>query len=354
MLKRRRRIRRLLAGCICLALCAAGIYAVPKIIRFMTGRTGDYTYVLLADGTAEIRQYYGNEAEVTIPSSLDGHAVSRIGMKSFGWRINIKRLTIPQSVTVIDDGAFMGCVRLSGIEMPEGVTTIGEEAFRGCSSLTGLHLPDTVTAIGSRAFEGCSNLSEIRIPDNAVLIGANPVSACPNLKRILFSSDHPSLKNVDGNLCDQTGTVLICCAQDTTDPVYVIPSGITAIGECAFQRKTHLKEVILPDGIAEIRDHAFDGCSGLQDITIPSGVTVLGNSVFSECTSLERAVLPDGLTEIGYLAFFNCFSMTRLRIPASVTNIDDGAFIGCRNLTIEAEPGSFAEAYCIRNGLRYN
>ncbi len=47
--------------------------------------SGDYQYTELEDGTVEIATYVGGAKEVTIPSTLDGKAVTSIGGEAFMW-----------------------------------------------------------------------------------------------------------------------------------------------------------------------------------------------------------------------------------------------------------------------------
>lgn len=75
---------------------------------------GDYRYILLDDGTAEITRYTGNDANLTIPNHLDGY-----------------------SVTAIGGTAFKGCTSLTNIIISDSVTTIGYYAFDRC--------PETLT-----------------------------------------------------------------------------------------------------------------------------------------------------------------------------------------------------------------
>lgn len=42
---------------------------------------GDYTYVILDDGTAEITEYSGSEKELDIPSELDGRLRESVTMR---------------------------------------------------------------------------------------------------------------------------------------------------------------------------------------------------------------------------------------------------------------------------------
>lgn len=71
--------------------------------------SGDYQYVVLDDGTAEITKYTGSEASLTIPTELDGIAVTSIGKFSFEKCTSITSLTIPGSLKSIGKNAFRYC-----------------------------------------------------------------------------------------------------------------------------------------------------------------------------------------------------------------------------------------------------
>ena len=75
----------------------------------------------------------------------------------------ITKLTIPDDVTSIGNGAFSDCKSLTSITIPDSVTSIGKDAFGGCESLTSITIPDSVISIGERAFEDCTSLTSIKI-----------------------------------------------------------------------------------------------------------------------------------------------------------------------------------------------
>jgi len=218
------------------------------------------------------------------------------------------------------------------IKLEDGTTAItgytGEvEALVIPETLDGL----SVTAIGDYAFLVCSSLTSVTIPDSVCSIGANPFGGCEKLTNIIVSPDNPALAVIDGILFSKADRCLICYPAGITDFSYVIPQGITAIGE-----------------------NAFCGCDSLTSVTIPDSVTTIGDYAFLCCFSLTSVTIPDSVTTIGDYAFCGCDSLTSVTIPDSVTFIGDSAFSECDSLkTVTVERGSYAHEYCKEHGLPF-
>jgi len=51
-------------------------------------------------------------------------------------------------------------------------------------------------------------------------------------------------------------------------------------------------DFVVPEGITVIGDQAFSGCSSLTHIHIPKSVTSIGDLAFEECTNLVSAIVP--------------------------------------------------------------
>ena len=334
----------------------------------ITYQNGDFFYILLENGTAEISRYWGDVSELIIPDELDGYAVTSIGDNSFWNCYSLTNITIPDSVTSIGHNAFGGCENLISIaipdsvisiganpfpycaslteinvspdhpvletidgvlfdkndrklitypyafgsesySIPQGTLAIGDMAFYLCETLTDITIPEGVTSIGNLAFGDCYNLASITLPDSIVTIDANPFTFCSSLTEINVSPDHPVLETIDGVLFDKNERKLVCYP-------------------CAFESESYS----VPEGILTIGNYAFYLCQSLTDVTIPDGVTVIGDNAFFECY-LENITIPDSVTSIGDWAFCYCSSLTDVRIPDNVITIGDGAFYGCRNLT---------------------
>ena len=75
----------LLCG-LCVAGCAAAsseTAAAAPAAASTPGQSGDYAYIVLKDGTAEITKYTGTAEALTIPDALDGYPVTSIGDRAF-------------------------------------------------------------------------------------------------------------------------------------------------------------------------------------------------------------------------------------------------------------------------------
>jgi hypothetical protein len=101
--------------------------------------------------TITITGYYGPDGDVSIPTTIDGLAVSSIGEDAFLDAIGVTNVTIPASVTSIGNGAFNLCLSLTSVTIPVSVTTIGAYAFSQCLSRgnqASVTIPGNVTSIG--------------------------------------------------------------------------------------------------------------------------------------------------------------------------------------------------------------
>ncbi len=113
--------------------------------------------------------------------------------------------------------------------------------------------------------------------------------------------------------------------------------------EYSYSGNDEIQQLVIASGVTTIGDHAFEYCTGLTSIEIPASVTSIGESTFYSCNGLTSVTFATGsqLTSIGYYAFEDCAGLTSITIPASVTSIGKGAFNYCNNLaTMIVEDGN--------------
>ena len=62
----------------------------------------DYLYQIEEDNSATLIYYYGNNTDITVPKSIDGHTVKRIAVSCYDYNSNIISIKIPDGVVSID------------------------------------------------------------------------------------------------------------------------------------------------------------------------------------------------------------------------------------------------------------
>ncbi len=99
--------------------------------------------------------YKGDGQTVYIP---DG--VKRICSKAFQNHSEIEKLVLPDSIEIVDEAAFEGCLGLTTVQNLDKVKKIKDRAFKDCP-LTKIHLGKELTEVGLGAFQNCASPSVV-------------------------------------------------------------------------------------------------------------------------------------------------------------------------------------------------
>ncbi|MBR5093908.1 MAG: InlB B-repeat-containing protein [Oscillospiraceae bacterium] len=114
--------------------------------------------------------------------------------------------------------------------------------------------------------------------------------------------------------------------------LYISGTGAMADGRPWGNYSTSIKKVYIYSGVTRIGNNAFDCCSNITQVSIPTSVTEIGSSAFYSCSSLASVRIPSSVTSIGSYAFANCDALTSVTIPSSVTSLGNNAFYSCEKL----------------------
>lgn len=202
-----------------------------KLKDYPDGTKNEVTYVfnvtnnIIYINAGNYVRVIGNEAfkDMRLLQALNigSSPLERIGMFAFENTFSMSEFDIPDTVTMIGEGAFKKS-GISGITIPSRLKYIEDETFRNCTLLTTVNFENarSLRKILPCAFYGCSQLTSISLPET--------------LERIESS---------------------------------------------AFKNCSSLSSVIFNDGIKVIGEYSFEGCNSLNYIEIPNGVYV-GHKAF--------------------------------------------------------------------------
>ena len=311
---------------------------VPYEVVDKTTAEGTLTYHVYADH-AELVSYTPVDREVSyeyysfdlvIPETVNGVSVTKIGPRVFYYANDLRSIKLPDTVTIIEYGAFGSCNYLEAIDLGQGLEYIGNNAF-AWSSLREISLPQSLKFISSGAFAG-SDLTTVTLPASVQYIGNGAFYGCSDLTGIY--SDSAAYKSVDGVLFSADGRTLLAYPAGMPD-TYVIPEGVEVIGPMAFRSDPDLKSVVFPEGLKKIGLLAFNNTTGLTAIDLPDSLQSIGAGAFSSTLTMNVS-----------------YEVEQIRIGPNVTWIGKEAFTGYAVKAYVVDPAnpSFSSANgCLLN-----
>ncbi len=99
------------------------------------GITEEFDYNEYAD-RIEITGYAGHDADVVIPAEIAGKPVKEIGQYAFGFKKEIKSITVPESVEVLRDHCFFGCTSMHTLNINlDNLKTVAASTVNRCYKL---------------------------------------------------------------------------------------------------------------------------------------------------------------------------------------------------------------------------
>ena len=239
----------------------------------------------------------------------------------------------------IKDKAFYSCIDMKQITIPESIKRIGNHAFFGCESLYRIVFNSSLESICSSCFGYCASLEEIILPKSLKSIGKGAFQQCSSLKKVSILSELERIEEA----------VFFDC--ESLEEVH-LPDSVKIICKNAFAGCSNLKEIKLPSSLVTLKSRCFHQCFSLKKIEIPQSVTSIGQICFNACKSLEEVVIHSQLKRIETDTFSCCESLKKINIPLSVEYICSNAFNGCLEMrevvfnSTKMEIESFAFSGC--------
>lgn len=371
-------------------------YAEEKVSylgeEYILNTSGDWQYIV-KDRQVVIMGNTSTTAAITVPSEIAGCPVVAIGKNSrwdgkgaFQDNNSMQTVTIPASVTYIDESAFQNCTGLQQVLIGDGTVeigknafadcsymqrvqikgatlkTIGEGAFKECAALDNVKIPESVETIGQAAFIECTALSEITIPDSVTTLGGGAFAGCTSLAEAVVGNGVTQLAEFQSYAYDTDNTKEYthgAFENCTALTKVTIGTSVESIGVDCFAG-TPLASVEIPDNVVTIGMGAFYHCTSMKTAQIGDGVKEIGQSAFEGCTALESISIGKRVRTIGDWAFCHDISLKELAIPSNVLTLGGGCFYGCSSMTkavigngVQGLPAGKSYSFSSNNAYEY-
>ena len=329
------------------------------------------------------------EGDLIIPSKVnDGseeYSVVSIGYRSFYYCKGITSVTLPETLTTIENSAFIGCSGITSLSLSPNLISIGESAFGQCKGLTTVEFPPSLTTIEYGAFNQCEAITSAILPESLTSLGSSAFGSCMGIKNIYIPASLASLANwtfthsnevtsityaasvpyemIENNFHENAYESAILYAPNASiADIQATPywnkfkhieakdGSVTpplAAGE-HFQYEGIWYTVIDPDAktckTKEGSDEAVNyggGNTVVGDLVIPEKVSdganeytvvEIGSHGFFYSQELTSVTIPNSVTKISFGAFGMCTGLTSVTLSQSLTTIEYTAFGECRSL----------------------
>ena len=342
----------------------------------------NYNAINVADKSADSRVFSQSGKNGTGITLTIGNAVTRIpaclfavGSAGSASTPKITKITFAETSVCesIGEYAFLECVSITNpVTLPNSVTTIEQHAFNACSGITTLTLGTGVTTIGNYAFANMTGLTTVNYNatsaydlSNTVIpfssSGASSVTLYigSNVTRIpsYMFKDFSKIVTIQfkGTSCTEFATGAFEGATGVTNIYYVgsmdswfandfvtVSSNptyasnkavlwVTDVGASAYDSSnsansttfggsTYRKvyRIVSPSSVTTINKYLFINLKQFTEIWVSNNVTTIGESAYSGLVNATLVVLPSSISIIGSSAFASCSKVANVYYKGSI------------------------------------
>ena len=200
-------------------------------------------------------------------TTINGY--SRPGGSTTAAFINTNFTTIAMADNIQTIGqydTFKNNQLLTSVVLSKNLTSIGSSAFADCSKLSSITIPSSVTIIEDRVFDGCTGLQHTE--GDLIYLKNTNSDGTVNKYFALYDTVNTTLTTCSIN---ENCKIILCSAFSSCTRLnsLTIPNSVNFIGSYVFNDCTGLTSITIPNSVTYLGDLAFVGWTASQTIKVP-------------------------------------------------------------------------------------
>lgn len=264
--------------------------------------------------------HLNNEGVLTIIG--DGRMINFTAENPAPWSEysdSITQIVFTNDITYIGDYAFKG-LNISNITVPKGVEGIGDYAYADNDKLTELMLYEPVTEIGEGAFDNCDNIEKVYLCGELKLekISVGIKNDALNDGNVILITDKGQCGDNIFWFLDRDGILELRGSGEMYEyeksdqiPWYKhrtkvlearLSDDITKLASSTFGSCSNMTKVNIPANMLEVT--GFSNILTVKCFIIPDGITSIGEKAFMYSSGTEIIAIPKSVTAAGSYAFW--------------------------------------------------
>ena len=191
-------------------------------------------------------------------------SVTALADSSMDSNIFLQKIVLPDSVELVDFGAFKNCSKLSDVTLPEQCKSVGQFAFSG-TALTSFYIPAALDTLGAGAFMNTKISSMTVSPQNTKFYLDGKGGLYEHSNSTHLSADFSQWHRVCEELFYYYGS----------DEEYTILDGTITLEMYSFCNSNNLKKLVMPDSVQTLESSWLSDCSNLEELYLSPSLSIL-------------------------------------------------------------------------------
>lgn len=239
-------------------------------------------------------KYLGSAQNLDMNNDTELSNVAYIATEAFTDLEHLSAITVRDSVTTIENNAFVNCAALNTINFSENseLVNLSSSAFNGTGWYNGVFADTDYFVVCNGvlySYKGDKNVVSVTVPANVTAIGDLVFASYSQLATVNFA-DESKIVAVGADAFDNTQWIThagdfvmvndILVGVNTDGNIITVPSGVRTIASGAFKESASYVYHIVIDHAVSINEDAFADCDRLQTVSFLSSAVNLAPSSF--------------------------------------------------------------------------